>query len=289
MASYTMELREYIEMWSQDNEALSAKERIEIGRPKLFDFNYPIFDPNYKNVFETNFIRKFYMREIGFETENLFKFQLETWLLINMPYFNKMFESELLKFDPLMNTQMSTDSTKNKDTDSTLNTTTDKNTTKTTLQKIDGTENKDVLDTEIKSVDGTSSDTSFNRVLESNTPDNRLAITTADGAGVIEYASNIQEGTLKNNGTSSNDVNGTTTSDVDVITTKNIDGTDTDVTGVTGLHVNAITDLETFIQTSVGKIGSVTYSKMLMEYRESLVRIENKMFEEMQQLFMLVY
>src|SRR4051794_36040800 len=105
MASYTMELRNYIEMWAQ-NEDLPTREIIERGRSKLFDFEYPLFDPDYKKVFETHFIRKFYMREIGFETEGLFKFQLETWLIINMPYFNKLFESEMLQYDPLSNTKL---------------------------------------------------------------------------------------------------------------------------------------------------------------------------------------
>ena len=86
MASYTMPLRDYIEMWSQHIPDISTRERIEIGRKKLFDFPYPIFDEKYRKEFETKFIRNFYMKEIGFETEELFKFRLENWLTINMPY-----------------------------------------------------------------------------------------------------------------------------------------------------------------------------------------------------------
>lgn len=119
MSRYTMQLRTLIEQASQNNDGLSSAERIEIGRKKLFDFDYPIFDEAYRKVFETKFIRKFYMREIGFETEGLFKFQLETWLLINMPYFNKLYESELIEFNPLENS--SVDVTHNKKTDVTQN------------------------------------------------------------------------------------------------------------------------------------------------------------------------
>ena len=108
MSSYTMQLKTYIEQASQTS-TLSTRDKIEQGRTKLFDFEYPIFDETYKKVFETNFIRRFYMTEIGFETEGLFKFHLETWLLINMPYWNKMFESELLQFDPLTNAKMDRD------------------------------------------------------------------------------------------------------------------------------------------------------------------------------------
>lgn len=105
MGSYSLELRELIEQPTQF-EQLSHNERIEKGRSYLFDFTYPLFDEAYRKTFETNFIRHFYMREIGFETEGLFKFRLETWLNINMPYYNKLFESELLKYDPLTNSNM---------------------------------------------------------------------------------------------------------------------------------------------------------------------------------------
>jgi hypothetical protein len=256
MASYTMQLSEYIEMWSQESD-ISVRERIETGRPKLFDFQYPFFDADYKSVFETNFIRKFYTREIGFETEGLFKFQLESWLLINMPYFNKLFESELLKFDPLMNSSMETTSTRNVDKD----------------EQVDLTTNTDATSTNKQNINGTQTDNTFNRQLENNTPDTRLAITTADGRGVIEYASSIKEGTLNN----------------ETNTESNMDGSSTDSRDISGNTTTDITELETYVQNRVGKTGSMSYSKMLQEYRESFLRIENKIFEEMQQLFMLVY
>ena len=84
MASYTMTLGSYIEGHSQYEDNLSMKDKIELGRSKLFDFDYPLFTEDYRKIFETNIIRKFYMREIGFETEGLFKFYLETFLTVNM-------------------------------------------------------------------------------------------------------------------------------------------------------------------------------------------------------------
>lgn len=244
-------------MWSQDNDSLPVREVIETGRPKLFDFEYPIFDSKYKGVFETHFIRNFYMREIGFETEGLFKFNLESWLLINMPYFNKMFESELLKFDPLVNSKTVEDSTKNKNTDG----------------KTDSTMKGDVANTNKTTGNVTQSDTAFNRKLENDTPDSRLAITTAEGKGIIEYASQIDEQSMNSDSNINNDVTSTGTQD----------------SSTTGNVVTDITELETYLTTREGKVGAVTYSEMLMEYRKSFARIEKQMFEEMQQLFMLVY
>jgi hypothetical protein len=238
MASYTMQLREYIESWSEDNiDNMKTRDVIEAGRTKLFDFDYPIFDPAYKNVFETHFIRNFYMREIGFETEGLFKFYLETWLLINMPYFNKMFESELLKFDPLSNANV-TDSTNR--------------TGKATTNNSSST-----------NASSNSKDDRFARNLESNQPDTRLAITANDGEGVIEYASAIDEHN-ENNSTSSS--------------------------GKSNQSASASANsTEEYLATRSGKTGDVSYSKLLGEYRDSLLRIEKRIFDEMNELFMLVY
>lgn len=277
MASYTMQLKDVLTTLltfsNVDVSKLSTKELIEQGRKKLFNFTYDIFDENYRAVWETNFIRNFYFREIGFETESLFQFQLESWLRVNMSFFNKLFESELLEFNPLINSEITTNTNKNKDVDKTINTTINSDSTTTNKQKIDGTENQNV--------NRTQNDTSFNRHLESETPDSRLSITTADGSGVIEYASRIEEDINKNTSNSTNDV--------DTTTTNSVDGSTTDNTDVTNNTTNNITDVETYVSKRTGKVGEVTYSKMLMEYRQSLIRVENKMFNEMQQLFMLVY
>jgi hypothetical protein len=257
MASYTMQLREYIEQASQDNETMSIRDKIETGRSKLFDFDYPLFDVNYKKVFETHFIRKFYMREIGFETEGLFKFQLETWLLINMPYFNKLFESELITYDPLVNSHMETTHTTTKGKDQTQ--------TSNTKGTSSGTNSENM--------DNTVTDNRFNRHLDSQTPDSRLTITSNNGEGVIEYASGITEETDSNNTNTSGTTSGNTTG------SSNIDGT----------LSATINETEDYVQSRTGKVGVATYSKMLNEYRNSLLRVENKIFDEMQQLFMLVY
>jgi len=372
MANYTMELREYIEQFSQYEE-LPVRNRIEQGRQHLFDFEYPIFDESYRNVFETHFIRNFYMREIGFESEGLFKFQLETWLNINMPYYNKLFESELLKYDPLTNT--SHNETFTREYESTKNDTKDKtgnvksadkmhdegttNQSKTAHEDFDSTTNKtsdstsqnDVtqhstsktdVDESVHNTGETHSDTdnsshvtnngsSFDRNLTSDTPDSRLAITTNDGSGVIEYASEIKENTNKNSQSSdttgSSSTDGTSKDDSTRDSTTNVtsdDKIDNDTTThssekdtftsdkdntetVTGSHKNdgtkdstidttgketgssSIKNLEDYVNSKVGKIGSVSYAQLVNEYRGSLLRIEKQLFNEMNELFMLVY
>lgn len=256
MSTYTITLKEIIDLYTMDSGA-SHRDKIELGRPKLFDFDYPIFDETYRSVFETHFIRNFFMREIGTETEGLFKFNLETWLLINMPYFNKLFESELITFDPLSNTKL-TDTT---------NKTNDVTTTQSSL--MDGTNAGNTSQT----ANGTLTEDNFDRQLESDTPDNRLFLTATDGTGVIENASKIAENNENNSKTSNNTTTGNTN----------------DTSHVTSSNNGTINTTEDYVASKVGKVGSQSYSQMLNEYRDSFLRIEKRIFKEMQELFMLVY
>jgi hypothetical protein len=291
MASYTMQLREYIEMWSQEEEDKPIRDIIETGRPQLFNFDYPLFTLDYKKDFETKFIRNFYFSEIGFETEESFKFHLENWLNLNMPFFNNLFKSELIEFDPLTNTKL--DSTLNKTIDRTQNDQRDitqhSTTSGTSNTQADATSNTNVTSgsDSTENVD----DSRFNRQLDSDTPDNRLSITpNADGSGTIEYASKISENKetdsrdVTKHATGTNDSETTDHATNDVTASSETNGTSGDTLDST-IHQ---TDAETKNQS--GKIGSQSYSQMLTEYRETFLRIEKQIFAEMRkELFMLVY
>jgi hypothetical protein len=291
MASYTMPLREYIEMWSQDNEDLPTRDVIEAGRPKLFDFDYPLFTPDYKKDFETRFIRNFYFTEIGFETEELFKFHLENWLQINMPFWNNMLKSELITFDPLTNTKV--DSTANKTKDRTQNDIKD-GTQHSNTSGTSNTVNDLTSETNVTAGSDTTEgvdESRFNRHLESDTPDSRLTITpNTDGSGTIEYASRITEDkdTDSRNSTKStdatNDSNTTDHATNDVTASSNSDGTTHETVDST------IHETDADVSSTTGKIGSQSYSQMINEYRGTFLRIEKEIFAEMREkLFMLVY
>jgi hypothetical protein len=273
-----------------DVSTMTTKQLIEEGRKKLFDFEYEIFDEAYKNVFETHFIRKFFMREIGFETEDRFKFELETWLMINMNYFNKLFKSELLTFDVFNNTKVDITQNKTNDKTSTNSQTTDAGSTNTTdgngSSTSDGTNDK----TKHNTTTGTETNDDFERRLQSDTPDNRLTITATDGTGVIEYASKIEEDNNNRSRDTSNTSDGTDN------TVSHAESTDTShVTSVSDSNVvsngnGTINEIEDYIESKTGKIGSQTYASMLKEYRDSFLRIEKDIFKEMEkELFMLVY
>lgn len=347
---YTMDLRTIIEQASQYTHGLTISERIEIGRIKLFNFSYPIFDETYKKVFETNFIRNFYMREIGYETEGLFKFYLETWLNVNMPYFNKLFESELLDYDPFVSYELTTEHNRvnekleNTTKDTEMNEDRNKEQTSSniatntkSLNESQSIDNEKTIDSLItanqnksstltnssnQTTDGETSGTnnSFKRNIESNNPDTRLAITpNEDGSGVIEYASRINEDKLNNVETLTNDVIVNTTEDsnindelvetndnlttetssstMEIISTNIEDSsnsveaseTDKNITSLSDTSALTGNEVEDYRETRRGTIGVKTIQQMLIEYRETFLRIENDIFKEMNQLFMLVY
>lgn len=338
MFNYTDTVQHIFESYSINrDDTLTNKQVIENGRPLLFDFDYPMFDENYKTVFETNFIRNFYIRQIGFESYGLFKFQLESWLNINMPYFNKLFESEMIEYDPLVNFKVEETTNKNtsrnqdesRTSDKTRNTnaeaTINKEQTVTGTSTESGASNSENESATASTTTGSSENSktntgnntlnqdNFNRDLETDTPQNRLAITTEDGSGVIEYASKIKESSDKNrqtaNSTSTDTGNESSTVDSDSTTsdtakvTTSLNGSsssneDTN-TSSTESEVNTenqsntfkseIKTVDDYVTSRIGKTGSQSIAVLINDYRNSLLRVERQIFKEMNELFMLLY
>ena len=302
---YTMQLRSYIEMFSQFEDNLTIDERIEIGREKLFDFDYPFFDENYRAQFERNFINEFYMREIGFETEELFKMRLRNWLRVNMGYYNKLFESELIKYDPLSNSRVDVSHTKKNDkeqndlrnVDQTSNTHGTGNTESEQVGNVDSTQNSKTDSKQDTDKNTDNKESQFNRELEGDTPQNRLRLTTEDGKGVLEYASKITEGTQdsKGNTKEKENIKGTTETNTKGNRKDRTDFHSQDETNVDSRaeqedkFKSEANELEKFTQHRAGKIGVQSYAKLIQDYRQALLRVEVQIHKEMQELFMLVY
>lgn len=107
MSKYTSEIRflcESISGLSESAGGNSVNEIISTARPLIFNFDYPIFDTNYKEVLETKILKHFYTQEIGLETFGLWKLKLDTKLNEIMPYYNQLYESELIEFNPMYDT-----------------------------------------------------------------------------------------------------------------------------------------------------------------------------------------
>ena len=137
MSKYTTEVRFICETLAGLDESVggdSVETIISSSREKIFNFNYPIFDPTYKATLETKILKHYYTREIAHETVGLWKLRLNTKLNEIMPYYNQLYNSELLEFNPLYDTDVSRNKngTNTKTANNTETTTQSSNTSGTT-------------------------------------------------------------------------------------------------------------------------------------------------------------
>lgn len=99
------------------------------GGIDIFDFEYDLFDNNYKSTFEQLFIDYFYTEEIAHETVGLFKHRLKTKLKLVLPMYNKIYMTQELEqrildnYDvtEIINRVVTGDSTRSMDTSSIRN------------------------------------------------------------------------------------------------------------------------------------------------------------------------
>lgn len=111
MSKYTSELRYICESLTGHSSSVGyddIDDVIDDAIPLIFSFTFPIFDETYRNVLCTKILRHYYTREIGLETYGLWKLKLQTKLNEIMPYYNKLYESELFRFNPLYDVDMTT-------------------------------------------------------------------------------------------------------------------------------------------------------------------------------------
>lgn len=105
MSKYTVELRFVCEQASglKDSVGYNGVENvITNAAPKIFDFYYPIFDESYRRALEEKILLHYYTRELCEETIGLWKLRLKSKMNEIMPYYNQLYESALLKFDPFV-------------------------------------------------------------------------------------------------------------------------------------------------------------------------------------------
>ena len=114
MSLYTTELRyicESLAGLSGSTGADSIDAVVAAAAPSIFDFDYPIFDTAYKTTLERKILRHYYLREIGAETYGLWKHYLTNTMREIMPYFNQLYASQLLEFNPLADVDLTREHT----------------------------------------------------------------------------------------------------------------------------------------------------------------------------------
>lgn len=123
MSKYTTEVRFICETSAGYDESKGfddVEEIITAAAPVIFNFNFPIFDETYRLPLERKILRHFYTREIGEESVGLWKLRLDDKLNMIMPYYNKLYESELIRFNPMYDVDLHSEHEGSSDTANTI-------------------------------------------------------------------------------------------------------------------------------------------------------------------------
>lgn len=277
MSKYTTELRYLIE------------NNFDIGLK-----DYPIFDENYREPLNRKIINHYYFREIGFETAELFKRYLNNTMNEIMPYYNQLFKSELLEFNPFYNVDKTVTADKNNNSVSDfVGNISGKNTQTADTENTQTNNGKQQTTTAATSTGesvGNSTTTNKNKKVSSDTPQGFLSINSIE---IETYASVAEMGNAEsiNNSkaTSNNAENGITdqtTADETKATgnSKSNATTETDTANKTTSN-----DFENYISHVIGKSEGETYSEMLMKFRETFLNIDMMIIDELKTCFMMIY
>ena len=140
MSKYTTEVRYICENSAGLSESESANNVDSILDKcwnKIFNFDFPIFDENYRQVLCRKILKHYYTREIAHETVGRWKLALNAKLNEIMPYYNQLYKSELLEFNPFYDVDL----TRKREGSGTSN----KINNNTETNKSNGTINSDTL------------------------------------------------------------------------------------------------------------------------------------------------
>lgn len=282
MSRFTTEVRYICETLAGHNESVGYNDvssTITTAAPLLFNFNFPIFDEAYRLPLETKILRHFYTREICEETVGLWKLRMEDKLNLIMPYYNQLYRSELLEFNPMYDVDIATDHTKNANSES--------NKTATGTTNFNSTVNKNKSDnggknyTDNTVINDDSNSTAWD--LYSDTPQGGIEGVEGNGntLGNNYYLTDARKNT---DNTERDTTNNTTHAET---TTNTMNGTEvtTNTNATNNTATGEITDTETYIEHVRGKRGNVSYSKMLQDFRKTFLNIDQMIINDLESLF----
>ena len=214
------------------------------------EYSFYVDDVQARKAFEDKFIKYYYYREIGFESPFMFTQKLETHLLLNMPYWTKLYQTELES------------------------------------RKINFMLNKDLRETFIREIESenessgtnasqqnSSSSSSVNQ--SGTTSNNHKESTINDGVAMLSLDSGYLTGVSSDNGESTNSGTSNTSDDIESSGTSSQTGSE---------KVLEKTDL-----LSQGNIGITSSAQLLKEWREVLIDMDKIIIESCNDLFMKLY
>ena len=249
MSKYTTEVRFICENsagLSESEGADNVDSILDKCWNKVFNFDFPIFDENYRQVLCRKILKHYYTREIAHETVGRWKLALNAKLNEIMPYYNQLYKSELLEFNPFYDVDL----TRSREGSGTSNRTSNNTETNSGTSK------------NVSSGSGTSNTDTLNRF--SDTPQNSM-----DTQGI---ADSVPLTTV----TKVNEDNMTTNESTDTLTRND---------NKTGSGTENINNTDKYIETVKGKQGTENYSSLLKKFRETFLNIDMMIIEDCSDCF----
>lgn len=305
MSKYTTQVRYICETAANLDQSAGFNDVNTIianAAPKIFDFAYPIFDETYRRPLEHKILRHFYTREIAEETVGLWKLRLQDKLNIIMPYYNRLYNSELLEFNPLYNVDYQKTGDKTATTDSTD--TASKNTTDTIDDETTTATTGTVTDAGTVKNAGTIDDTATSHTSDTaTTTGEKWDLFSDTPQGSIQnvditnnsYLSNVRKNTDNTTGATTGSTTFSATKTTNMTDTENKTKTyDTNVSAVrdygkssseTASKTGNVETTDEYAEHVIGKTAGATYSKMLSEFRETFLNIDKMVIDELEVLF----
>lgn len=316
MSKYTTEVRYICETYAGLGHSVGydkVDEVIHLSHDKVMG-DYPIFDESYREVLNSKILRHYYTREIGAETVGLWKLWLNTRMREIMPYYNKMYESELFHFNPMYDVDLSTSRTRNEDTSG--RTTSESGEVRSGSSESENEQNSSRAADSVSENENSSSASSSNETHSgvntssensttkghtdkySDTPQGgldgmditgNLYLTNArlidesetDRANADQQTDAVGKGTSSESGSGKES---SSTSENANTSGKSKESSEVSVSGNRN-DENNVSTTEDYLEHVQGKRGGQSFSSLLKEYRETFINIDKMIIDELNDLF----
>ena len=295
MSKYTTEVRYICEHFSGLSESVGFNDVEQVIKnclPKVFDFNFPIFDESYRSVLETKILRHYYTREIGLETVGLWKLKLNTKLNEIMPFYNQLYKSELIEFNPLYDVELTRErkiqGTGTKGTENGESRKGESHANTSQRSTNDVTENGTDKGTVNGTADGTQNqNTSGNGTnMYSDTPQGAITDLQAGKYltnATVDSATNTFAGASHDSTTQTSENNRNNETQTD----GSSDGSnDSDYnSSMDGYSNTTLSNTEDYLEHVIGSNGGESFSKRLNDFRTTFINIDMMVINDLEELF----
>lgn len=258
MAEWTITVRAICESLAGNtvSDVSNFQSVISTAAPKVFNFDFPIFDELHRQELEEKILLWYYDREIGFRTVGRWQLGLAQYLNRIMPYYNEMYKTTSVSYDMLNDVDL---------TESYSHT------------SQGGEEQKSGRE----SIGSSTSSQNGTDTTSSNSSGNTTSATSDTPQGTISDVDNYSYLTSYNKSTSSSQNGGTVKSNITNVT----DNSATEY----GVSTKNDTRKDNYQKTTSGKSGGKSYPEMIMEYRKAIANVDSMIIDELEDLFLSVW